>query len=116
MKKNIIFIITTIIFIMILFIPTQNALAAAKVDTSGISVSTSKQSEFDDAGKVILGAIQGAGIGISVIVLIVIGIKFMVGSVEEKAEYKESMKPYIIGVVFLALCTTIPNIIYKFVK
>ena len=40
----------------------------------------------------------------------------MVGSVEEKAEYKESMKPYLIGAVLVFTGTLIPQIIYEFSK
>lgn len=113
MKKKMIFIILTMMLFIMLFIPAHRALAAG-IDTSGIDVSSSTQSEFDTVGKVILGGIQGIGMGVSVITLVVIGIKYMFGSVEEKAEYKSSMIPYIIGVLFLALCTSIPNIVYDF--
>ena len=34
---------------------------------------------------------------VSVITLVVLGIKYMVGSIEERAEYKKSMIPYLIG-------------------
>lgn len=34
---------------------------------------------------------------ISAIFILLIGIKYMLGSVEERAEYKESMKPFLIG-------------------
>lgn len=61
----------------------------------------------------ILGLIQIVGVIVSVVMLIAIGIKYMLGSVEEKAEYKETLKPYIIGAFVLFTGTTIPNIIYK---
>lgn len=113
MKKKMIFIILTMMIFIMLFIPAHRDLAAG-IDTNGINVSSSTQSEFDTVGKVILGGIQGIGMGVSTITLVVIGIKYMFGSVEEKAEYKSSMIPYIIGVLFLALCTSIPNIVYDF--
>ncbi len=50
-----------------------------------------------DMGNIIIGIIQFVGSAVSVIALIVIGIKYMMGSLEEKAQYKETMKPYIIG-------------------
>ena len=50
-----------------------------------------------DMGNIIIGIIQFVGSAVSVISLIVIGIKYMMGSLEEKAQYKETMKPYIIG-------------------
>lgn len=63
----------------------------------------------------ILGIINAVGIIISVIAIACIGIKYMLGSVEDKAEYKKTLIPYMIGVALLVMCTTIPNIIYKIV-
>ena len=56
------------------------------------------------------------GIVVSVVVLIVIGLKYIFGSVDEKAEYKKSMMPYIYGAMFLFSGSFIPELIYKFVK
>ena len=52
---------------------------------------------------------------ISVIVLIVLGIKYMLGSTEEKAEYKKSMLPYVIGAVFVFASSAIAGAIYNFI-
>lgn len=67
----------------------------------------------EKVGKV-LGIVQTAGTVVSVAMLIVIGIKFMMGSVEEKSEYKKSMQPYLIGAFMLFTGTLLPQIIYKF--
>lgn len=64
----------------------------------------------------ILGTIRNIGIIISVIVLMIIGIKYMLGSVEEKANYKETLLPYLIGDIILLAGTVIPDTIYKIVK
>ena len=61
----------------------------------------------------ILGVINTIGVVLSVIILMVIGIKYMIGSVEEKAEYKKTMKAYVIGVSLLFSITTIANILYN---
>lgn len=63
--------------------------------------------------EIILGVIQTVGTIISVIVLMIIGIKYMIGSVEERSEYKKSMVPYLIGAALLFSGTAIPQIIYK---
>ena len=40
--------------------------------------------------------------------LAVLGVKYMLGSVEEKAEYKKDLIPYFIGAVLLfAICTIV---------
>ena len=67
------------------------------------------------AGK-LLAVINAVGIIISVVILAVLGIKFMMGSVEEKATYKKDFIPYLIGIFMLAMATTLPNAIYSIVK
>ena len=62
----------------------------------------------------LLGAIQVLGVLVSVIVLMIIGIKYMVGSAEEKAINKKAMIPYLVGAVMVFSVTTIPNFIYQF--
>ena len=37
----------------------------------------------------------------------------MIGSVEEKAEYKKTMTTYLIGAILVFSVTTIPNILYQ---
>lgn len=64
----------------------------------------------------ILGAIQTVGAVISVLALMLIGIKTMIGSVEEKTQYKEAMPGYLIGIFLVFSMTSIPNIIYKVMK
>ena len=48
-------------------------------------------------GNTIIGFIRTVGSIASVIVLAVIGIKYMMGSVEEKAEYKQTLLAYLIS-------------------
>lgn len=64
-------------------------------------------------GKKILGAITAIGIVASVIILALLGIKYILGSIEEKAEIKEGLVPYIIGVVLLTGIPTIVSILYN---
>ena len=67
--------------------------------------------EVKKIGNVIIGYIQLIGSIFSVITLIVIGIKYMTGSVEDKAEYKKTMKPYIIGATIVFGITNLLGII-----
>lgn len=76
------------------------------------------QDAFTNAGKItnvgstIITVIRVIGIIVTVICLMLIGIKYMMGSVEEKADYKKSMIPYLIGVfVFFSLSQILPVII-----
>ena len=61
--------------------------------------------------KPIIGVITTIGIIASVITLIILGIKYMVGSIEEKAEYKKSMIPYLIGAFFVFSVSTVVTFI-----
>lgn len=58
-------------------------------------------SEPEEIGNVILGLIRNIGSVIAVGILMVLGIKYMVGSIEERASYKKSMLPYLIGAILL---------------
>ena len=41
------------------------------------------------------------GIIVAVVVLLVLGIKYMMGSASEKAEYKKTMIPYLVGALLI---------------
>lgn len=71
-------------------------------------------SKLQEKAGAILGVIQTIGAVVSVIMLIVIGIKYMLGSVEEKANYKKTLVPYVIGAFLLFTGTLLPQVIYKF--
>lgn len=66
-----------------------------------------------DKAKIILASIRNMGIVLSVVMLIIIGIKYMLGSIEEKATYKKTLLPYLIGAVLLFTGSLIPEIIYQ---
>lgn len=62
---------------------------------------------------IILGAIRNISAVVAVITLMIIGFKYIVGSVEEKANYKKTLLPYIIGAVVAVSGTTIVSFIYN---
>lgn len=71
---------------------------------------------IQDLGGKIIGILQTVGVVLSVVILTILGIKYMIGSAEEKAEYKKTMIPYIVGAACIFLAPTIANIVYKFFK
>lgn len=68
---------------------------------------------LDSMTEIILGTINILGTILSVVILMIIGIKYMLGSVEEKAEYKKTMMSYVIGAILLFAVPTIANVIYN---
>ncbi len=76
---------------------------------------TTLPTEANEMAGNLLGILQVVGSVISVIVLIIIGIRYMTGSASERAEYKKSMIPYLIGAVLLFSGTVFPKMIYDVV-
>ena len=72
--------------------------------------------DLQNVGQRIMGFIQVIGIIVSVAILMILGIKYMMGSAEEKAEYKKVFIPYIVGAILLFSATTIANAIYNAVQ
>ena len=62
---------------------------------------------------VILGAIRNISAIVAVISLMVIGLKYMFGSIEEKANYKATALPYVVGIILVVAGTTIVSFIYN---
>ena len=85
-------------------------------DLESYKGSNPNSSTLQSMGNNILGIIQAVGTVLSVAMLMGIGIKYMLGSVEERADYKQTLKPYIIGAFLLFTGTTVPNIIYQFAQ
>ncbi len=81
-------------------------LGSADVDTQGIT----------DIGNKVITIITTIGIVVSVIVLVVLGIKYMMGSAEEKAEYKKTLMPYVIGAGLVFAASSIAQIVYSFME
>lgn len=71
---------------------------------------------FETKVNIILGVVQIIGIIVSVASISIIGIKFMLGSVEEKAQYKQTLLPWLIGAIMIFAITTIPTMIYDMTK
>lgn len=63
----------------------------------------------------ILATIRAVGAIGAIVILSIIGLKYIFSSVEEKAEYKQTIAPYVIGCVLLVSATTIPSMVYDFV-
>lgn len=75
--------------------------------------SPQKSEKFESKVGILLGVIKNFGIVISVITLMIIGLRAMFGSVQERSDYKESLPTHLIGAIILLLCTVLPDIIYK---
>ncbi len=79
-----------------------------------IKVGDEARDSITSFGGQIVGILQVVGTVIAVLILVVLGIKYMMGSAEEKAEYKKTMMPYLVGALLIFAAVTIANMVYNF--
>lgn len=116
-RQKIFFIVNIILFICVFMLPNfVHAINPEDYDPSKKPISGTAVDEITSKANNIIGIITTVGIVISVITMLILGLKYMIGSVEEKAEYKKTMIPYIIGVVFIVAISTIVSIIANMVE
>ena len=115
MKKSI-KVISTLLLTIMLVASIAGTVLAVDPNTvlNGLNVNGNVQTnDLTKVGNNIVTIIQVVGIVIAVIVLLVIGIKYMMGSASEKAEYKKTMIPYIVGAVLIFAGTSLVRVIYS---
>ena len=116
-NKKILFIFTIILFLTIVFgCPLIGEALTDPTENPGAWNPTIEDDPaLNEKIENVLGVINTIGIVVAVIILMILGIKYMLGSVEEKADYKKAIIPYLIGMFLLVSVTTLPNIIYQIV-
>ena len=125
MKRLKILNIITVLIILLFGIATPSFAAYDKgggtVTSQSISTEYYKPTDlqsgdYEEAfrlGGAIVSTLRIIGIVIAVAGLMIIGIKYMISSVEQKAEYKKTMIPYLVGCILIFAITTIVSIIYE---
>lgn len=68
------------------------------------------QKELQKASKTVFNILTIVGICAAVIIAALLGIKFMIGSVEEKAQVKDALVPFVIGCIVIFGAFTIWSI------
>lgn len=64
----------------------------------------------------VINIVSMVGSGVAIIAIIVLGIKYMMGSAEEKAEYKKTLLPYVFGAVMVFGASLLTKFIYGLVN
>ncbi len=111
-----------VIFIMIMGIIFINSYVIAATTDIGLGdlENYAKQqtvsAKFTTKVGTILGVVQMIGSLLSVICLIVLGVKYMMGSIEEKASYKKTLVPYVIGAIMTLGISNLLSIIYQIMQ
>ena len=112
MKK---YIKIALVLVLLFFVTTNFSLAALTPNDLN-NPDYGHTEDIKKLGGSILEILGIIGSAISLIAIIVLGIKYMMGSVEEKAQYKKTLLPYLIGAIFVFGGTLIPTVIYNMIK
>ncbi len=111
-----------ILFLIVGFMPIKGYTASSskvspKSDTLGdlseYAQTQEVSTKFSDMVGVILGVVQTIGSLLAVVCLIVLGVKYMMGSIEEKAEYKKTLMPYLLGAIMVFGISNLLKIVYE---
>ena len=111
--KRIIKILMLLIILTIIFPLTINAFQINPDSYESSGPSTSDVKDMYKFGGSVAGVIQIVGTIVSVGAMMILGVRYMLGSADEKAEYKERMLPYFIGAVLLFGASNIVKIVFN---
>lgn len=112
-KRKILLIIINLILILFLI---SNTVFGTLIDVFEDSIDITGADDLKDTGGTILGIIRVIGTIVSVAMIMILGIKYMVGSAEEKAGYKKTMFPYLIGAILIFASTSLADMIYEWAQ
>lgn len=116
MNKRTIKIISAILIAMMLIFSVSSMVCAFNGPGSYTGNPPSDSSDIDNLGNKIIGVLRVIGSIAAVVILMVLGFKYMMGSAEDKADYKKSMIPYLVGAVCIFLAPIIAGAIYNFIQ
>ena len=107
--------IVAVLMLTIMLVSMVNVISlAANITPKDIKADEVKTDSISTVGKKLVGVFQAIGIVLSVVVLTVIGIKYLMGSAEEKADYKKSLIPYVVGAALVFTASVFAQSIYEF--
>lgn len=115
MNKTIKIISTLAIALVLVAVLSQTILATDYSGTiSGLNGGTAQgTTEITNKAKNWLATVRNISAIIAVFVIVFLGIKYMMGSVEEKAGYKKSFIPLIVGAILVVAATTIATFLFS---
>ena len=114
--------LVSILLLVVVVSMTLTTVVSAKtdgdkgIDAAGIAgglkgTTSAAQEDVTKIGNQLIGIITTVGVVVAVIILLVLGIKYMMGSASEKAEYKKTMIPYLVGAILIFGASAITNVV-----
>lgn len=106
--------LSVLMMIAILTITVASPVFATQATVDGVegAITYGDSSSMQAIAGKILGFIRNVAIIGGVVIIAILGVKYMMGSLEEKSEYKKSMVPLIIGIVVVMSATTIAKLLF----
>lgn len=104
-------IVISILILLIILIYNNCVYAITPNDLNG-NTSLIEKTDVINISNSVIYIFSIIGSGVSVVTLIILGIKYMMGSLEQKAEYKKTLMPYIIGAVLIFGASVIAGMIF----
>lgn len=115
--------ILTFIATVLIALTMLSTVAFAALDSDGVinqmqkeNINASQSQQLSSLGGKILSALQIIGFIAGVVILVVLGLKYMMGSLEEKAEYKKTMIPYLVGAIIVIAAPTLAKGIFSMIQ
>lgn len=116
MKKTLKILSVVLLSVAMLFAFAQ-PVCFAKQDTGEIiNMTNSGNNMSNEVGSIagtLINWIWGISIIVAIVVVMIIGIKFIVGGTQEKAEYKKSLMPVAVGVILVVFATTLVRFLFS---
>jgi len=112
MKMNKVF---SVIMIAVMLLSLSCNVVFANI--AGITINTNKttnaSNKVANIGGQVINIVRTVGTVAAVVTLIILGVKYMMGSAEEKAEYKKTLMPYVLGAVLVLAAVNIVNWVFS---
>lgn len=115
MKKSVKVLSILLMALTVLTVICNITYAAVTPDSITAKEPTDATKMVDLGGK-ILGGLRVFGTIASVLIIAILGIKYLTASPEGKADYKANMVPYIVGAVLLFGATNVASLVYNTLK
>ena len=112
-------IVSALLIVMMLLFTVSTVVNASDINSVLTQMDAGKNQVGDTANGVariggqIASILTTVGMVVAVLVLLILGIKYMMGSASEKAEYKKTMIPYVVGAILILGASAIVNIIFN---
>ena len=114
MKKSI-KVVSIALMILAMILVSTSVFASNSIDPNDIKgrIDASNTDSVRNIGGRIIGIVQVVGNIVAIAMLIVLGIKYMMGSAEERAEYKKTLFPYFIGAILIFAAANLEHMVYS---